>query len=584
MGKLFFQESLREDSNGKPLYSRFTKTNDFKGVPHPLSGDYTPKPQEEIDGYSFEDSWGEITSEHSFETESESLSVQNEMSTSKLVDHLLKNMVDRGIFDSGCSGHMTEVEGILTFSYIHNIDKQNKVLFTETECLVVSSDFKMSDKNQILLKVLRHHNMYSFDMKTPTPVKDEDVYVSLPPGFVDHESFTKVYKVVKALYGLHQAPRAWYATLSQSRGSMETRGEQVTDLFNKRTKKDIMLVQVQRIFKYLKGKPNLGLWYPRESPFDLEAFSNSDYGWSNLDRKSITSGCHFLGQRLISWQFPQLISKNDSLETDLKQTKLTMGNAIVKLVKKVKKLEGLLKRRDVVLSDSEEEEPEAQGRKTTKASLKRFGEELQAKTSKRLKSDEAKDDEPTKKSGKRRKHMARKGLHTNLDKDDSEGSDEVSKKLDDYVTVREDGTNIVYINFGAMLKDISRDDLTELYRIVMNRYGMDGPEDELERVFWKYLKNMLKNFSAKGLTSPEQTATVEMVFSQPWTCTFLVAKGLTTPELMANSKPSLAVVVGCKIPFMVEVCFVCPSMDCLWHKYHYCPHCNAMLVEFEKND
>ncbi|GKD51506.1 hypothetical protein Tco_1280482 [Tanacetum coccineum] len=49
---------------------------------------------------------------------------------------------------------------------------------------------------------------------------------------------------------------------------------------------------------------------------------------------------------------------------DLKQTKLTMGNAIVKLVKKVKKLEGFLKRRNMVLSDSEEEEPEAQGRKS----------------------------------------------------------------------------------------------------------------------------------------------------------------------------------------------------------------------------
>ncbi|GJS93197.1 hypothetical protein Tco_0800165 [Tanacetum coccineum] len=61
---------------------------------------------------------------------------------------------------------------------------------------------------------------------------------------------------------------------------------------------------------------------------------------------------------------PQLISRIDSLETDLKQTKLTMGNAIVKLVKKVKKLEGLLKKRHVVLSDSEEEEPEAQGRKS----------------------------------------------------------------------------------------------------------------------------------------------------------------------------------------------------------------------------
>ncbi|GJS57538.1 putative ribonuclease H-like domain-containing protein [Tanacetum coccineum] len=59
---------------------------------------------------------------------------------------------------------------------------------------------------------------------------------------------------------------------------------------------------VKRIFKYLKGKPHLGLWYPRESPFDLEAFSDSDYGGSNLDRKSTTGGCQFLGQRLISWQ------------------------------------------------------------------------------------------------------------------------------------------------------------------------------------------------------------------------------------------------------------------------------------------
>ncbi|GJV62980.1 putative ribonuclease H-like domain-containing protein [Tanacetum coccineum] len=55
-------------------------------------------------------------------------------------------------------------------------------------------------------------------------------------------------------------------------------------------------------FKYLKGKPNLGLWYPRDSPLDLEAFSDSDYGGSNLDRKSTTGGCQFLGQRLISWQ------------------------------------------------------------------------------------------------------------------------------------------------------------------------------------------------------------------------------------------------------------------------------------------
>ncbi|GJY94612.1 hypothetical protein Tco_0510973 [Tanacetum coccineum] len=58
------------------------------------------------------------------------------------------------------------------------------------------------------------------------------------------------------------------------------------------------------------------------------------------------------------------MTRTDSLKKDLKQTKLTMGSAIVKLVKKVKKLEGILKRRNVVLSDSEEEEPEAQGRKS----------------------------------------------------------------------------------------------------------------------------------------------------------------------------------------------------------------------------
>ncbi|GKC81206.1 hypothetical protein Tco_1136923, partial [Tanacetum coccineum] len=63
-------------------------------------------------------------------------------------------------------------------------------------------------------------------------------------------------------------------------------------------------------------------------------------------------------------EVPKLISRIDSLEMDLKQTKLTMGNAIVKLVKKVKKLEEFVKRRNLVLSDSEEEEPEVQGRKS----------------------------------------------------------------------------------------------------------------------------------------------------------------------------------------------------------------------------
>ncbi|GKB42292.1 putative ribonuclease H-like domain-containing protein [Tanacetum coccineum] len=154
--------------------------------------------------------WGEHTEVEETNHALMAISSSNE-------DHPLKNMVDRGIFDSGCSGHMTgnkdQLEdfeefnrGSVTFggskgyisgkgkirvgnldfdsvSFVKELghfnlfsisqicDKQHKVLFTETECLVVSSDFKMPDENQILLKVPRHHNMYSFDMKTPTPAK-----------------------------------------------------------------------------------------------------------------------------------------------------------------------------------------------------------------------------------------------------------------------------------------------------------------------------------------------------------------------------------------------------------------------------
>ncbi|GKB71898.1 hypothetical protein Tco_0933310 [Tanacetum coccineum] len=68
------------------------------------------------------------------------------------------------------------------------------------------------------------------------------------------------------------------------------------------TPKSSHLSAVKRIFRYLKGKPKLGLWYPRVSSFDLEYYSDSDYTGVNLDRKSTPGGCQFLGRRLISWQ------------------------------------------------------------------------------------------------------------------------------------------------------------------------------------------------------------------------------------------------------------------------------------------
>ncbi|GJU05700.1 putative ribonuclease H-like domain-containing protein [Tanacetum coccineum] len=296
------------------------------------------------------------------------------------------------------------------------------------------------NKARLVAQGYTQEEVYQMDVKSAFlyGTIDEEIYVSQPPGFVDPDHPKKVYKVVKALYGLHQAPRAWYATLStflEKHGYK--RGTIDKTLFIKWDKKDIMLVQVyvddiifgstkkswcdefealmksrfqmssmgeltfflglqvkqnkagifisqdkyvaeilkkfdlvnvktaitpmetkvaltkdkevvdvdvhlyrsmigslmyltasrpdimyavcvcsrfqvtpktshlnamKRIFKYLKGKPHLGLWHPRESPFDMEAFSDSDYSGSNLDRKSTTGGCQFLGQRLISWQ------------------------------------------------------------------------------------------------------------------------------------------------------------------------------------------------------------------------------------------------------------------------------------------
>nr|GEY14879.1 hypothetical protein [Tanacetum cinerariifolium] len=227
---------------------------------------------------------------------------------------------------------------------------------------------------------------------------EEEVYVCQPPGFEDSEHPDKVYKVVKALYGLHQAPRAWYETVANY--LLENgfhRGKIDQTLFIKKQKGDILLVQiyvkqkkdgifigqdkhvaeilkkfgltegksastpidtekplmkdpdgedvdvhlyrsmigslmyltssrpdimfavcacvrfqvipkashlhaVKRIFRYLKGKPHLSLWYLKDSPFDLVAYSDSDYVGASLDRKSTTRGCQFLGCRLISWQ------------------------------------------------------------------------------------------------------------------------------------------------------------------------------------------------------------------------------------------------------------------------------------------
>ena len=65
--------------------------------------------------------------------------------------------------------------------------------------------------------------------------------------------------------------------------------------------KEYYLVAVKRILRYLVLTPNLGLWYPKGSTFDLLGYSDSDYAGCKVDRKSTTGTCQFLGRSLVSW-------------------------------------------------------------------------------------------------------------------------------------------------------------------------------------------------------------------------------------------------------------------------------------------
>ena len=65
--------------------------------------------------------------------------------------------------------------------------------------------------------------------------------------------------------------------------------------------KESHLMAVKRIFRYLKGTPNLGLWYPKDSGFKLIGYSDSDFAGCKMDRKSTTGSCQLLGNRLVSW-------------------------------------------------------------------------------------------------------------------------------------------------------------------------------------------------------------------------------------------------------------------------------------------
>ncbi|GJR10083.1 hypothetical protein Tco_0792735 [Tanacetum coccineum] len=131
----------------------------------------------------------------------------------------------------------------------------------------------------------------------------------------------------------------------------------------------------------------------------------------------------------------------------------------------------------------------------TKAKLKRY-EELQTKTSKKQrfddkdvpaigdKVDEVKEEEPVKRTRKRKKQKARKGVNVDKSAQDNSETDKEESIM------RANGADTVYMSFGAMVKDFTREDLIELYRLVMQKYGTNRPKDAYDIVLWSDLRTM----------------------------------------------------------------------------------------------
>nr|GEW13676.1 uncharacterized mitochondrial protein AtMg00810-like [Tanacetum cinerariifolium] len=131
---------------------------------------------------------------------------------------------------------------------------------------------------------------------------DEEVYVMQPPGFQDLEFPAKGKDGTGKDVDLHLYRSMIGSLMYLTASRLDIMFAVCACTRHQVTPKECHLHAVKRIFRYLKGHPKLGLWYPKESPFDLVSFTDSDYGGATQDRKSTTEGCQFFGRRLISWQ------------------------------------------------------------------------------------------------------------------------------------------------------------------------------------------------------------------------------------------------------------------------------------------
>nr|GEW54387.1 putative ribonuclease H-like domain-containing protein [Tanacetum cinerariifolium] len=182
--------------------------------------------------------------------------------------------------------------------------------------------------------------MYQMDVKSAFlyGTIEEEVYVCQPSGFEDPDHPDNVYKVVKALYGLHQAPRAWYETLAtyllendlcryfeklmKDKFQMSSMRELTFFLgLQVKQKKDGIFISQDKYVAKILRKFGLTEGKSASTPIDTEKPLLKDPDGENVDvhtyRKSITGGCQFLRCRLISWQCKkQIFVATSSIEAE----------------------------------------------------------------------------------------------------------------------------------------------------------------------------------------------------------------------------------------------------------------------------
>nr|GEU35762.1 retrovirus-related Pol polyprotein from transposon TNT 1-94 [Tanacetum cinerariifolium] len=152
----------------------------------------------------------------------------------------------------------------------------------------------------------------------------EDMYVCQLEDFIDANHPRHVYKLNKALYGLNQAPMAWYDELLkfllQNHFSI---GTIYPTMFIRHFDDDILVVQAQltekhlkvvkRIFHYLWGTINMALWYTKDSGFELTVFLDVDHVGCQDSYKSTSDGTQFLGEKLASCFMDSMVIPNSDV-------------------------------------------------------------------------------------------------------------------------------------------------------------------------------------------------------------------------------------------------------------------------------